>query len=231
MVNKEQLLLFKYTPLPTANESFIKKAKEALEFYPIEQISDSELLAILIGEEATSEICGKLAGFGLRKLVTLTKMDFLSFGLSEEASERILASFGLFKRLAMSKPEEKVCIRDSKYVAELVMEELRYKEREHFMCLFLDCKNRLIAKETIFIGTLNKSFASPREVFQKALIKNASAIICCHNHPTGDPSPSKGDIEVTKKLQLVGEELNIPVLDHIIIGDGSYVSLLAKGYI
>jgi DNA repair protein RadC len=97
-------------------------------------------------------------------------------------------------------------------------------DREHFVVLHLDGKNRVIAKETVSIGSLNQSIVHPREVFKVAVHNGSAAIICAHNHPTGDPKPSIEDKTVTKRLAEVGAFLGIPILDHIIIGDGRYYS-------
>lgn len=103
---------------------------------------------------------------------------------------------------------------------------------EHFVMMTLSTKNHVIGVHTIFIGSLNASIVHPREVFQRALLNNAASIIVAHNHPSGDPTPSKEDIEVTKRLGEAGKIMGIEVLDHLIIGDyGKYVSLKEKGYL
>ena len=100
-------------------------------------------------------------------------------------------------------------------------------DREHFVVLHLDGKNRLIAKETISVGTLNQSIIHSREVFKGAVLHNSAALILLHNHPTGDPKPSPEDLAITRRLKRCGNLLGIPVLDHIIIGENSFVSLTA----
>jgi len=97
-------------------------------------------------------------------------------------------------------------------------------DREHFVVLHLDGKNRVAAKETVSIGSLNQSIVHPREVFKAAVHNGSAAIICAHNHPSGDPKPSIEDKTITKRLVEVGGLLGIPILDHIIIGDGCYYS-------
>jgi len=103
-------------------------------------------------------------------------------------------------------------------------------DRENFVVLLLDTKNKIIGLNTVSIGTLNSSLVHPREVFKPAILASAAAIILAHNHPSGDPKPSKEDIEITKRLIEAGDLLGIAVLDHIIVGD-SCLSLKEKGYI
>lgn len=100
-----------------------------------------------------------------------------------------------------------------------------------FICLYLNTKNQVIHRQTIFIGSLNTSIVHPREVFKEAFRRAAASIICLHNHPSGDPTPSREDIEVTKRLVECGQIIGIEVLDHIIIGDHKFVSLKEKGHI
>ena len=119
-------------------------------------------------------------------------------------------------------------VRTPEDVAELV-KELREKDREHFATVLLNCKNGLIGVEIVSIGILDASLVSPREVFKGAILSNAAAVILCHNHPSGDPSPSTEDIRITKTLQKAGEMLDIKVIDHVIIGNSSHISLRESG--
>ena len=101
--------------------------------------------------------------------------------------------------------------------------------KEHFVTLHLDGKNRVLCKETVSIGSLNQSVVHPREVFKTALLSNAASILLIHNHPTGDPEPSNEDRAITRRLVEAGVLLGIHVLDHIIIGDGTYRSFVEAG--
>ena len=116
-------------------------------------------------------------------------------------------------------------------VAALAREVLEMHEmaEENFIVLCLNTKNKIAGVHTISIGSLNASIVHPREVFKAALLNNASGIICLHNHPSGDPEPSREDIEITHRLVNAGNILGINVLDHIIIGDGRYISLGERG--
>ena len=103
--------------------------------------------------------------------------------------------------------------------------------QEVFGVLILNIKHKIVAVHEVSRGTLNASLVHPREVFKSAILHNAAAIICFHNHPSGDPKPSKEDVDITKRLIEAGEILGIPVLDHIIVGDEEYVSLKEMGVI
>jgi DNA repair protein RadC len=108
--------------------------------------------------------------------------------------------------------------------------DLKHKPNEHFVVFTLTTKNEVAGVHTIHIGSLNASIVHPREVFQQAILNNAASIICFHNHPSSDVTPSKEDIEVTKRLKEAGKVLGIELLDHIIVGNG-FTSLKEKGYI
>ena len=105
---------------------------------------------------------------------------------------------------------------------------LRRETKEYFYAMHLDGKNRICCVDEVSIGSLNQSIVHPRELFKTALLSSASAIILLHNHPTGDPSPSREDIEITKRLKDAGEMIGVRILDHIIIGD-SFVSFVERG--
>jgi DNA repair protein RadC len=105
---------------------------------------------------------------------------------------------------------------------------LRHETKEYFFALHLDGKNRIVCIDQVSVGSLNQSIVHPRETFKTALLSSAAAIILIHNHPTGDPTPSREDIEITKRLKEAGDLLGVKILDHIIIGD-SYLSFTSEG--
>lgn len=125
--------------------------------------------------------------------------------------------------------EEPSTIRSPEDVYHLLASELLSLEQEHFIVLMLNAKNRIILKETISIGTINATVVHPRDIFRTAILKNAAGIICVHNHPSGDPTPSQQDIELTKGLFDVGGIMGIEIIDHIIIALDGYVSLREQG--
>jgi DNA repair protein RadC len=108
---------------------------------------------------------------------------------------------------------------------------LQGADREHFVILLLNAKNKVIGIHTVSIGTLNASLVHPREVFKPAILANAYSVVIAHNHPSGDPTPSREDYEVTKRLIDAGKLLGVEVLDHIVIGDGTYDSLRESGMV
>jgi len=106
---------------------------------------------------------------------------------------------------------------------------LMEETKEMFLCLHLDGKNKIVCIDLVSVGSLNQSIVCPRSVFQTALLSNAAALICIHQHPSGDPSPSSEDIAITRRLKEAGEIINCKVLDHIIVGDGEYLSFVERG--
>ncbi|MDB5083998.1 MAG: hypothetical protein JWN30_884 [Bacilli bacterium] len=199
-------------------------------------LSNCELLSIILQTGADgisvlhlSEQVLATAG-SLRKLIDCNMEELMKIkGIGRAKASQLLAAIELGRRLARYPSEEKQVISSPEDVAVRVMDRMRYLNKEHFVLLFLDTKNQIVAEETVSIGSLNASIVHPREVFHAAIKKNAASIIAIHNHPSGDPSPSREDLEVTERLKAAGELLGIPVLDHVIIGDRCYISLKQKG--
>ncbi|ABO51059.1 DNA replication and repair protein RadC [Desulforamulus reducens MI-1] len=152
-------------------------------------------------------------------------------GVGPVKAVQVKAALELGRRLAAMPAETRVIIRCPEDVCGLVMEDLRDLDREHFLALLLNTKNQVLARETISIGTLNSSVVHPRELFKVAIRRSAASMILVHNHPSGDPTPSREDIVLTKRLIEAGEIIGIDVLDHIIIGDNKFTSLKSKGLI
>jgi DNA repair protein RadC len=136
----------------------------------------------------------------------------------------------LGKRLYQKHSEGRYTIRSPEDAATYLMTDMSSLTQEHFVVLFLNVKNEVLHKQTIFIGSLNSSIVHPREIFREAVKRSAASIICAHNHPSGNPTPSPEDIEVTKRLSEAGALMGIEVLDHVIIGDHQFISLKEKGY-
>lgn len=199
-------------------------------------LSNAEMLAILIrtgtyAESAVrlSERILKEAG-GLRNLSDMSLEQLTTVkGVGPAKAMQIQAGIELGRRIAKSSFEDRTVIRSPGDVAAYVTEELRYLQKEHFVCLFLNTKNQIIGQETLSVGSLNASIVHPREVFRSAIKRSSASIICVHNHPSGDPTPSPEDIQLTARLSEAGEIIGIDVLDHVIIGDRSFVSLKEKG--
>jgi DNA repair protein RadC len=200
-------------------------------------LADAELLAILLRtgfEQKTSydvamqllAVFGDLHGIFQASHEELQKIK----GIGRVKAIELHAAFELGRRVAQSERKGTASIRLPRDVAELMMPEMRHLTQEHFICLYLNTKNRIIAKQTIFVGSLDASIVHPREVFKGAIKRSSASIICLHNHPSGDPSPSREDIAITKTLREAGELVGISLLDHVIIGDGRYYSMKEHGH-
>lgn len=196
-------------------------------------LSNAELLSLLIkdtaktsGYEVAQELLKKADGLAGIKNINLESFP----GIGKGKALELLALLELAKRLGEKRKERSVitCPEDA---ADYAAPRLRYENREHMCTMLLNVKNHIIAWETISIGSLDASVVHPREVFRPAIIKGAASIILVHNHPSGDPTPSKEDLEVTARMVQVGRVMNISVLDHIIIGGDNFVSMKEKGAI
>ncbi|WP_286197829.1 DNA repair protein RadC [Bacillus sp. ISL-34] len=203
-----------------------------------QSLSNQDLLALLLRtgsrEESVLQLSGRLInsfkGLRLLKEASVEELTVIK-GIGEAKAIQILASVELGRRINNLNDQDRYVIRSPEDGANYCMEEMRFLSQEHFVCLYLNTKNQVLQKTTVFIGSLNASIVHPREVFKEAFKRSAASIICLHNHPSGDPSPSREDIEVTKRLVECGKIIGIEVLDHIIIGEHKYVSLKEKGYL
>lgn len=203
-----------------------------------QSLSNQELLALLLRtgsrDESVLQLSGRLInsfkGLRLLKEASVEELTVIK-GIGEAKAIQILASVELGRRINNLNDQDRYVIRSPEDGANYCMEEMRFLSQEHFVCLYLNTKNQVLQKTTVFIGSLNASIVHPREVFKEAFKRSAASIICLHNHPSGDPSPSREDIEVTKRLVECGKIIGIEVLDHIIIGEHKYVSLKEKGYL
>jgi len=151
-------------------------------------------------------------------------------GIGKGKARQITAILKLAQSLTIP-IAERCTISCPKDAFDLLEPELRYLNKEHFVCLFLNTKNRVISKEVISIGSLNSCIAHPREVFRSAIKHCSASLICVHNHPSGDCTPSPEDISLTKRLVEAGEIVGIEVLDHIVIGGNCFVSLRELGHV
>ncbi|MGO4372870.1 DNA repair protein RadC [Paenibacillus sp. MCAF20] len=214
-----------------------ERPRERMMRYGAEALSHAELLAILLRTGTQRQSAIHLAGSVLQQCGSLRNLMDMSMeqltairGIGPAKALQLRAGIELGRRITRSKLGETVTVRKPQDVADYVMEELRYLKKEHFLCLFLNTKNHIIAQETLSVGTLNASLVHPREVFRAAIQRSSASIICVHNHPSGDPTPSPEDIALTKRLVEAGELVGIEVLDHLVIGDARFVSLKEQGY-
>ncbi|CDQ39433.1 MULTISPECIES: RadC family protein [Virgibacillus] len=201
-------------------------------------ISNAELLSIVLGSGTKKESVITLSSRvlmhfeGLKLLSDATIEELIAIkGIGTAKGVLILAAIEIGKRMHDYKPDERYVVRSPQDGADYIMEEMRGLKQEHFIALFLNTKNQIIHRQTIFIGSLNASIVHPREVFREAIKRSAASIIVAHNHPSGDPTPSQEDIHVTRRLAESGKMIGIELIDHIIIGDRKFISLKEKGYL
>ena len=202
-----------------------------------ESLSNQELVAILLRTGTKEESVLVLAN---RVLSSFDKIQDLKHATIEEYTTvkgvgkakavQLLAAAEIGKRMYRKHSEGRYTIRSPEDAAAYLMTDMSSLTQEHFVVLFLNVKNEIIHKETIFIGSLNSSIVHPREIYREAVKRSAASIICAHNHPSGNPSPSPEDIDVTKRLLEAGSLMGIELLDHVIIGDHQFISLKEKGY-
>ncbi|MHC1717672.1 MAG: DNA repair protein RadC [Acidaminococcaceae bacterium] len=202
-------------------------------------LTDSELLAILIGsgtqEKSALDIARDLtADNGILKNIALVhdvKELAKTKGLGRAKAALIIAALELGRRIAGAEPLSRDSITSPEDGVALLMPRLRYESKEHFLVVLLNSKNKVLDIEQISEGSLNSSVVHPREVFAPAVLHHAAAILTAHNHPSGDPTPSKEDKDLTNTLVQAGKYMGIPVLDHIIIGDAKYFSFKEHSYL
>jgi len=200
-------------------------------------LSNQELIAILLRTGTKDESVLVLANRILSsfdkiqdlKDVTIEELMTVK-GVGNAKAVQILAAAEIGKRLYRKHSEGRYTIRSPEDAAAYLMTDMTSLTQEHFVVLFLNVKNEVLHKQTIFIGSLNSSIVHPRDIFREAVKRSAASIICAHNHPSGNPSPSPEDIDVTKRLLEAGSLMGIELLDHVIIGDHQFISLKEKGY-
>jgi DNA repair protein RadC len=214
-----------------------ERPRERMQQFGAQALSNAELLAILLRTGTYAESAVRLAqkvlieAGSLRNLVDMSMDQLMTIkGIGSAKAMQIKASVELGRRLARTSMSDTITIRSPQDVSDYLAEDLRYLQKEHFVCLFLNTKNHVIAQETLSMGSLNASIVHPREVFRAAIKRSSASIICVHNHPSGDPTPSPEDIQMTARLIEAGQIIGIEVLDHIILGDQSFVSLKEKGF-
>lgn len=228
----EQVLTMKELPVS-------ERPYEKLEKYGPQILSDAELLAIIIktgsNNEKSTDLAARIIGHsgeGLLGLHQLSMEDFQKIkGIGRVKSIQLKALSELSKRIAYEQYKEKVQVSSPGSVAALYMEHMRHLSQEQLMVVLLNTKHQIMKEKVLSIGTVNASLIHPREVFIYALKEQAVSVIILHNHPSGNPEPSHEDLAVTNRLKEAGDIIGINLVDHLIIGDGRYVSLREQGYI
>ncbi len=201
-------------------------------------LSNQELIAILIGSGSKGQSALSLAtrllkhfeGLLLLRDASINELTSIN-GIGVAKAVQLMAALEIGKRIHTYKTSDQYVIKSPEDGANFLMEDLRGLKQEHFVALYLNTKNQIIHRRTIFIGSLNSSIVHPREVFKEAIKHSAASVICAHNHPSGDPSPSNEDVHVTRRLYESGKVVGIELLDHLVIGDHKYISMKEKGYL
>jgi len=201
-----------------------------------EALSAPEILAVILGRGTKGESVMMtsqklLSRFGNLKGVANASVEELTQtkGIGPAKATQIKAALEFSRRLEADASEKpRPVLKSPEDVAAEVKSQLKGKKKEHFLVLCLDTRNRLMDRKLVSMGSLDTSIVHPREVFKEAVSSCAASVIFAHNHPSGDPEPSKEDVELTKRLARAGEIMGIDVLDHIIVCDKSYVSLKAR---
>lgn len=189
------------------------------------------LLATTIHEKEDSYVVNEIFSRfpSVQELLEVTEEELRSIkGIGKVKAQQIIAALKL-ARMNTNPIEERYTIR-SPQDAYIYLKDMQYLTQENFVVLGLNTKNQIIFRDTVFIGSLNSSIVHPREVFKNLIKRSCASAIVCHNHPSGHVAPSPEDIQVTVRLMEVGQIVGIDVIDHLIIGFESYISLKEKGY-
>ena len=212
------------------------RPRERLASLGPQALTNAELIAILLrvgvkGESAVAVGQRLLNNFGA--LTGLHRAPFSDLkkqhGLGDAKAAQIKAAIELGRRLTLESPEERPTINSPADAAALVSFEMSALEQEHLRVLLLDRRNRVMETVEVYKGSVNSSQVRIGEVFKEAVRKNASALIVIHNHPSGDATPSPDDVAVTRAIVQAGKLLDVEVLDHLVIGQGKWVSLKERG--
>lgn len=239
--DREQLVnLMKYTmkELPESERPYEKCLREGEAV-----LSDSELLSVILrcGTRGSSSLSlaneilnymQQLSYPGLLGLLHCSVSDLMNIhGIGKVKAIQLKCIGELSKRIATAEAKTQLCFHMPDTIAKYYMERLRHEEQELMICMMLDNQNHLLGEQLLSMGTVNATLITPREIFLQALKYHAVSLILVHNHPGGDPTPSRSDMDITDRICQSGEILGIHILDHIIIGDQSYVSFREQGLI
>ena len=214
-----------------------ERPRERLQKLGAEALSAQEILALILGRGIAGESVAVTAQRLLNQFGSIKGMAGASLeelaqvrGIGAAKASQIKAAFELANRLdGYPESGNKPVVKTPDEVVRLVKGRLKGKKREHFLVILLDTRGQLIKISEISIGSLDSSIVHPREVFKEALSASAASVIFAHNHPSGNPEPSEDDVKLTERLANAGEVMGIDVLDHVIIGDKTYLSLKREG--
>ena len=214
------------------------KPRERLYNYGSEYLSNEELISIILKTGSKNYSVKEVA---LKLLETVGSIDKLKDigistltnieGIGRVKAIELKAAIELGRRVYINKSEDKIKLNKAISIYDYFKDILGDKKQEYFYCVYLDTKGNYLGKKCLFIGTINNSLVHPREIFKEAYLLSANGIICVHNHPSGDVSPSKEDNLITMKIKEIGIIHGINLIDHVIIGDNSYYSFYDNGKI
>ena len=215
-----------------------ERPREKLLAYGPSGLSNAELLAILLRSgtwkksvlRIAEEILARIKEQGLVGMVHISVAELAKIdGVGKVKAATLQAAIELARRLAVQQSAKIQMIMGPEDVARYAMPHYRFEQKEHFAVLLLNTKNHVISMPEVSVGSLSASVVHPREVFRAAIDHAAAAMILLHNHPSGDPTPSREDIAVTERLVKAGKIMDIPVLDHVVLGRDRFISLKEKG--
>lgn len=216
------------------------RPRERLLNYGSHYLSNAELLALLLRSgskdvsalQLAEQVLSVYKDVGISAMMNVTPMELTKVkGIGKAKAAEIVAAVELGRRLSRESSPKRFTVKGPEDVASYAMPLLRFEEKENFGVVLLNIKNQILSMPIVSIGSLTSSIVHPREVFKVAFQGTAASIVLVHNHPSGDPTPSPEDISVTRRLIKVGQLMDIPVLDHVVIGDNRYVSLKEQGLI
>jgi DNA repair protein RadC len=213
-----------------------EQPRERLRDYGPAALSDAELLAILLRVGVAGTNVVQLAqqllveSGGWPGLLRVDYRDLCQrHGIGEAKAAALKAALEIGRRLLLTEHEQRFQIKSPTDAARLLMLEMSHLDQEHLRTVLLDTKNRVQSISTVYIGSLNASLIRVGEIFKAALKWNSAALIVVHNHPSGDPTPSPEDVLVTREIVSAGKLLDVDVLDHLVIGQGQFVSMRERG--
>ncbi|GHU49847.1 UPF0758 protein [Clostridia bacterium] len=211
----------------------MERPREKLQLLGAGNLSNAELLAVLLSTGtrelsavALADMIISIDGSGISYLTECSLEELSGIkGVGIAKACRIAAAVELGKRIATGPGKKKITITSGRDLADIFMPDMRFLKNECFKALLLNIKNEVIAIHPITVGIINSSIVDPREVFRAAIKRGAASLVLAHNHPSGNPEPSGADVDVTIRLVEAGKLLGVTVIDHIVIGDGVYVSM------
>lgn len=217
----------------------LERPRERLLKYGSENLSNEELLAIILKsgnknktvKDLSQDLLKEFNGIENMKEATVERLKSIK-GIGEVQALTILSVLELGRRIYLKQDfSKKIVLNSSNKIFEYMRYCLLDKKQEYFYCLYVNHKKELLERKLLFMGTVNRSVVHPREVFKNAYLCSASGIICIHNHPSGDLTPSREDIRITNSLVELGNMNGIPIIDHIIMSDNDYYSFYENGKI